>query len=431
LKSYDRTALETAELLAAAKKSSWFIPRDNLVDAKGMGEIQTYWLHPNQAESNLKELADNETVAQHWFDPPVNGVRDNLVDAKGMGEIQTYWLHPNQAESNLKELADNETVAQHWFDPPVNGVRTTDALRAHLSEQNQRLAEWNSHQLLRLLNRIVKQRNIRNALTQASGDGAEDVSVENIHMDWNVAGMRVLDEVKDSIPMPSFEPLLFPKSLDNDFDELPEIVVQQLHDFVAIICSMYNKYLPFSNYQHASHVTMGVVKLLSRVCEGTTDVRESRPDTPRSSATSVAAATEAELYEKSFGIAADPMAQFSIAFAALICDVDHPGVTNEQLVREGSRLARVYKNASIAEQNSFSTAWDLLMDPMFHELRSTIYSCQQEFDHFRQVLVNGEFCISCYFSAFLLPCNYSSYLCELGRFSPCRPNSRHGDGSVQ
>jgi 3'5'-cyclic nucleotide phosphodiesterase len=144
------------------------------------------------------------------------------------------------------------------------------------------------------------------------------------------------------------------------------------------------------------------------------------------------ASTEAELYEKSFGIAADPMAQFSIAFAALICDVDHPGVTNEQLVREGSRLARIYKNASIAEQNSFSTAWDLLMDPMFHELRSAIYSCRQEFHHFRQVLVNGEFRYSC----LLLFARRVSFLCIhlmssnwVG--SPCRINSPDGHGSVQ
>jgi 3'5'-cyclic nucleotide phosphodiesterase len=107
------------------------------------------------------------------------------------------------------------------------------------------------------------------------------------------------------------------------------------------------------------------------------------------------AITESELYKKSFGIAADPMAQFSIAFAALVCDVDHPLVTNSQLVREGSRLARVYKNASIAEQNSLSTAWDLFMDSMFCELRHAIYSSRQEFDHFRQVLVNGEFHYGC------------------------------------
>jgi hypothetical protein len=82
-----------------------------------------------------------------------------------------------------------------------------------------------------LLNRIVKQRNNRNALKRASGALAEDGSVANIHLDWNVAGIAVLDAVKDSISMPSFDPLLFPKSLDNSFDELPENVIQQLHDF--------------------------------------------------------------------------------------------------------------------------------------------------------------------------------------------------------
>jgi len=38
---------QTAELLTQANKSSWFIPRDELITAKGKGTLQTYWLIPN------------------------------------------------------------------------------------------------------------------------------------------------------------------------------------------------------------------------------------------------------------------------------------------------------------------------------------------------------------------------------------------------
>jgi Adenylate and Guanylate cyclase catalytic domain len=135
------------ELLAAAKKSSWFIPRDNLVEAKGKGKIQTYWLHPNRGDHGSK------------LDEP---------------------------------SSDTDTITQHWLDPPASLARTTDALRAHVSGQNHRLVEWNASQLPRLLNCMVKQRNTRNALKRASGDLTEDMNVENIHLDWNAQSSQCL-----------------------------------------------------------------------------------------------------------------------------------------------------------------------------------------------------------------------------------------------
>jgi len=45
--------------------------------------------------------------------------------------------------------------------------------------------------------------------------------------------------------------------------------------------------------------------------------------------------------------------------------VDNPGVTNAVLMKENQRLATIYKNRSVAEQNSFDMAWDLFMDGRF------------------------------------------------------------------
>jgi len=38
---------QTADLLTLAGKSDWFVPREELVTAKGKDAIQTYWLSPN------------------------------------------------------------------------------------------------------------------------------------------------------------------------------------------------------------------------------------------------------------------------------------------------------------------------------------------------------------------------------------------------
>jgi hypothetical protein len=97
----------------------------------------------------------------------------------------------------------------------------------------------------------------------------------------------------------------------------------------------------------------------------------------------------ADLHTKTFGISSDPLVHFALAFAALIHDVDHPGITNNQLVKEKSRLARIYENKSIAEQNSFQCAWDLLMDPSYDHLRAAIYTTKDEFNHFRNLVVNA------------------------------------------
>jgi hypothetical protein len=76
-------------------------------------------------------------------------------------------------------------------------------------------------------------------------------------------------------------------------------------------------------------------------------------------------------------------------FAALIHDVDHTGVPNAQLVKEKSNLADIYENKSVAEQNSVDVAWNLLMEPIFYELRETLCGSETEWQRFRQLVVNS------------------------------------------
>jgi hypothetical protein len=73
----------------------------------------------------------------------------------------------------------------------------------------------------------------------------------------------------------------------------------------------------------------------------------------------------------------------------LIHDVDHSGAPNAQLVKEDAPVARLYKGKSIAEQNSFDIAWDLLMEPSYKDVRRLIYATEGEFKRFRQLVVNS------------------------------------------
>lgn len=72
-----------------------------------------------------------------------------------------------------------------------------------------------------------------------------------------------------------------------------------------------------------------------------------------------------------------------------LSDVDHPGVSNQQLVNEGTEAASLYDGKSVSEQHSVNVAWHLLMEPMFANLRAAIFSDEIEFKRFRQLLVNS------------------------------------------
>ena len=94
------------------------------------------------------------------------------------------------------------------------------------------------------------------------------------------------------------------------------------------------------------------------------------------------------IHDHTYGITSDPMTQFTVILSAMIHDVDHSGVSNAQLIKEGNKLAGLFKNKSVAEQNSTVLAWDILMDPRFQDFRRTIYAAPYELERFRQLMTN-------------------------------------------
>ena len=95
------------------------------------------------------------------------------------------------------------------------------------------------------------------------------------------------------------------------------------------------------------------------------------------------------LHNYTYGITSDPLTHFACVFSAMIHDVDHPGVSNMQLIKEKDEMATMYQGKSVAEQNSVDVAWDLLMDPIYSELRQCIWSNLDELTRFRKLIVNS------------------------------------------
>lgn len=199
-------------------------------------------------------------------------------------------------------------------------------------------------------------------------------------------GTVSLDEIKEVIPISKFldsaslngGTVAIPIEGDNnDFGLTPD-VISDLRDYVSVIAKMYHNN-PFHNFEHACHVTMSVNKLLKRIISADTDEIKQIVDGENDAI---------RLNTYTYGLCNDHMASFAIVFSALIHDVDHKGCSNVQLVKEQESLGVMYRNQSVAEQNSIDISWDLLMESRFDNLRRVIFGNQVGLMRFRQFIVN-------------------------------------------
>lgn len=155
-------------------------------------------------------------------------------------------------------------------------------------------------------------------------------------------------------------------------DDVPTADYENVAKWLTLPCIIVFCFFLIESFEHASHVTMSVTKLLSRIVA---------PD--------ISSSDEATLHDHTYGITSDVMTQFGCIFAALIHDVEHQGVTNAQLVKEDNPLAIKYNGQSVAEQNSVDKAWDMFMSSDYAEFRALLCPTEVEMKRFRQLVVNA------------------------------------------
>ena len=319
-------SIDTANHLIAAGKESWIQAREDRVHAKGKGILQTYWL--------------------------VNAGR-------GLGDC------PSTNGESADDLQAQEKA--------VNAA--TKEFCASSTEKHQRLVEWNVEILQRLLTQVAARRNCLQEAQKATSVGSNGTPMLP-SQGMRRTGATVLDEVCEIITLPDFNAEAVRQQVKPESIVLGTEVLEQLHEYVSGIAALYRGN-PFHNFEHASHVTMSVVKLLSRiVAPSDLDFEDGR-------------AASSTLHDHTYGITSDPLTQFACVVSALIHDADHPGVPNMQLIKEHSVLAGYYKSKSIAEQNSVDLCWDMLQDARFQDLRAAIYATESERSRFRQLIVNS------------------------------------------
>jgi class 3 adenylate cyclase len=314
----------------------------------------------SQTTADLLTAAGNTD----WITP-----REDHVIAKGKGSMKTYWVAPGLTQSVTSVSGSG-----------IKRLLTKDCeqLTGAESESNLcNLVDWNVDLLCKHLQKIVA---IRRVLAPVRPN---DLSMTLKPSDFDDSKPR--DEVVEALAMPEFSSVVASDPVDPALVNLPASVRRQVRSFVTRIASMYHKENAFHNFEHASHVAMSSNKLLKRIMapDGIDYNQRSLHKNKRIEAIAK------EIHEATFGISSDPLLQFAAVFSALVHDVDHDGVPNLQLSIEMSPIAVKYQHKSVAEQHSVDTAWHLLMEDEYEDLRSCIYETECEMRRFRQLVVNA------------------------------------------
>ena len=279
--------------------------------------------------------------------------REGSVQLKGKGSMETYWLFPS---SKHRPKAGQEESALEAGCAHGNLPKRIDSADPFKKE---RLIAWNSEALLRVIKQVVARRD---------SPCTQEPTV------WKTRRANPLSEVVEVIQLP--DKVAYSLHQDPQSIAIDPTIVALVYKYVSSLADMYPDN-PFHNFEHASHVTMSVIKLLSRIVA------------PFDMDFDDGVQASAKLHDHTYGITSDPLTQFACVFSALIHDVDHPGVSNATLAAEDNKLMKVYGDKSIAEQNSVDQAWDLLMTEPFQPLVSILCRDQSELLRFRQLVVNS------------------------------------------
>jgi class 3 adenylate cyclase len=311
----------TVQYLTASGKGHWAKKRDDKLEIKGKGHMQTYWLRPKLlSDESVKTDSDCDLSVTERGDLP--------------SEEYTLPSSPSKVHSRMSIVPSQK----------------------NLPAKTQRLVDWVANMLIPLLERVVAQREAAKLVDSLKF--AQVSQIETAPIQEQYVNTTVLEEFQEIITLPKFNAKVAQQQASAAPVELSQPVKDQLTSLVGALASMYHDH-PFHNFEHASHVTMSVVKLLSRIVA---------PD-------NVQATLDSEydsrclmmVHDHTYGITSDPLTQFAVVLSGLIHDVDHPGVPNATLVQEGTPLAKKYKNKSVAEQNSVDLAWSLLLQERYDD----------------------------------------------------------------
>jgi Adenylate and Guanylate cyclase catalytic domain len=179
----------TAQLLIAAGKEHWLCCREGLVEAKGIGKIQTYWASVTTVDSSLNAVSKH---IKHYF---VHGEQDETQSTSFQG-------HDSGLSENTDYLLNDKTI---------------------------RLIDWNVDILLQCLKRIQIRR-------MASGTKMQEVPV--YLLDKSCDGRATIQEVAEIISLPEFDAAVVKNESEFMSATIDDDVREQLREYICNIATM-------------------------------------------------------------------------------------------------------------------------------------------------------------------------------------------------
>ena len=155
----------------------------------------------------------------------------------------------------------------------------------------------------------------------------------------------------------------------------------ELIQYVSTIAGMYKDVL-YHNFEHASHVLASSDSLIAMLKRNSNRINRGSMSTISSSSKmsmledSYEGSDDYKIHLSTFGISSCPMTHLALVFSALVHDVEHQGVGNNQLVTEEDPLAVKYNGKSVAENNSHDISLEILNESRYSNLRQSIFGYQ-------------------------------------------------------
>jgi Adenylate and Guanylate cyclase catalytic domain len=300
---------DTAKLLISSGHQNWVIPRAEPVQVKGKGECQTYW------------LALGASTGSHTG----STASDENSDSNG-ARAQRRTSHKLAGIAPFKPLSSGSSS---WAGTIFDGILGVNEVDDKLS----RLIDWNVEVLVGLLKRIVARSVAAEAVRgKIASDNVASQSFESMTSVGAKMG-TARDEIKMVVSLPGFDKRVVEIAANEQVALEPQ-VVNELLEYVTAIASGYRSENEFHNFEHASHVILSSNKLMKRIVAPSEVGLDQKSEL-----------TAREVYEYTYGISNDPLAQFAVVFAALVHD--------------GTFLLSLGSSFSQPQANMLSSQWQL------------------------------------------------------------------------
>lgn len=188
---------ETADLLTASGKGHWVSPRRELVQMKGKGDLQTYWVAPvsKGSRGSAGRSATGSVSGDSSEDSKLRNSLTGLVNKLDSGEIQ--------------------------------------ARSRSIQKKNARLVEWNVEVLHSLLEKVVQARAASDKSSVAAGLSVGKAEKELAQKN---EGKIVIEEMTYMVPLANFDEEGHKAKTQA---KIPPVVKEQLHEFVNQISNLY------------------------------------------------------------------------------------------------------------------------------------------------------------------------------------------------